>query len=285
MKISELFHLLLPSKKQKNLFFFTDCADSNAASRVTAHLTARLPNYNSYVYGINSWQEASINLLNIVEVWEKTGSTGNIVVGNIAPRTDKSWQNGAPFCFVWVNGNLVIGTPACFAMLLREKSIPGNIIYQTDVQEVCSKLIEDQAEVEEISRTQFRSLWYVPRLAAWLVSFKKVPWKILDLKHVPAIEEEILLIDCFGNIKLSIDSSRLGDVLKGKTKFLVGQREYDIPASYGRLSDIPNGQVGFIVGSGGGLIELIVNGGSAAKHFDARIGEKIEFVVENRASQ
>lgn len=264
---------------EKSIIFFTDCSDSNAIARVSAHLVARNPNYQTQVLGINSCPEAALNIENILEVWRKANSTGNVVVGNIAPRTEKQWQNGAPFCYCWISGNLVVATPACFSILIKQDLIPGGFIYETDVEIVCSKFLSKQ-EAEEISKTQFRSLWYVPLLIQWILQGKEIPFQFLDVeKHVPKIEKNtIFLIDNFGNIKLSIDTTDVKTSQAGKNFLKVGNREYKIPLIYERLSNVPVGGIGFVVGSGGGFCELQINGGSAAIYFSAKVGEKIEFV-------
>lgn len=260
------------------IIFFTDCKDSNALARVFAHITARIKNSQVQCYGIESWQEAALNIANTVEVWIKAGSKGNVVVGNIAPRTDKNWENGAPFCFAWVQGNLIVATPYCFAVLVKQRLLNATEIFQTDVKDVCIKFLSIK-ETKDISTTQFRSLWYVPRLIQWLLKYKTVPCKVLNSQYLPSLESlSIFYIDNFGNLKLTLSSGEFSLQKNGSEKIRIGGREYAAPAFYNRLSDIPVGEIGFVVGSGADWVELILNGGTASLHFQAKIGEEITFV-------
>lgn len=77
----------------------------------------------------------------------------------------------------------------------------------TDVREVLEAAAAGWAEladteVEEIVRTQFRSLWYVPLLARWLADGRPVPAQPLAVR--PPAEEavRVAVVDNFGNCKL-----------------------------------------------------------------------------------
>lgn len=278
MNSNLLFSAFVNTSGQKSIQFFTDCTDTNATSRVSAHLVARTQ-HQVFIGPISFWQEGALNILNVLEVWADADSRGNIVVGNFSPRTETEWQNGAPFCFTLIDGNLVVANPKCFALLIESGLCSSGDIFQTDVKEVCSKFLSD-IKAEEIASTQFRSLWYVARLIQWIIEDKGIPCKPLNTKkHVPKVSKStIFLIDNFANIKLSISAEVLESLIGTNSMMKIDRREYIIPPIYSRLSEIPKGGIGFVTGSGGDFCELQINGGRAGDYFSATIGEKVTFV-------
>ncbi len=277
-----LFFVTLFSRR--NVYFFTDCRDSNAISRVLAHLNAQLPFFNHYLFPLQnfSWQEAAVNIVSLLEVWITTGVKGNIVVGNIAPRQDKNWKNGSPFCFVWVEGNLIVATPACFSVLIKKGLVKEDNIHETDVFEVCSKYLSKQ-KAEKVATTQFRSLWYVPLLLRWIVLGKKVPFKQLKsglFDFLKNIEWSVFFVDNFSNLKFLETASDFERIKSVKSHFMVKDRSETYPIKFReRLSDVPDdGFPYFILGSSDDQVELVIQGKEAGKILGLDIGGEINFL-------
>lgn len=268
--LQRIFNWIFP---KKSVFFFTDCKDTNALSRVEAYLLALIKNANIRVYGANSSEEIALSVYGIVEIWKKAKSEGNVVVGNFAPR-DKKWTNGAPFCFARLYGNLIVGTPECFSLLVSKNKLDRNRIYQTDVFKVCSKFMTEE-EALDISKSQFRSLEYVPKLISWLLDEKDFPTN--NAKDIPPVKnEKVFFIDNFGNIIFSMSPIQFKDYSLGCEYFSIGDSVLCPATMKERLSDLKDGELGFVLGSKG-FVELICKGGNAASMLGVKIGDTINF--------
>jgi S-adenosylmethionine hydrolase len=138
------------------------------------------------------------------------------------------------------------------------------------------------AQVDEIARTQFRSLWYVPLLARWLVDGRPVPSRTqapADLETVGAESSaRVAVVDNFGNCKLNLPAEDLPGYAAAGT-VPVSDREHGVTrevSCYPRLVDVPRGEPGIITGSSGyGFAELVVRGGSAARLFGLTEGDAL----------
>lgn len=256
---------------KRSVIFFTDCKDTNALSRVEVYLLALLKYVNIRVYGANSWQEIALSVYNILEIWKKNKSEGNVVVGNFAPR-NSNWPNGAPFSFARLYGNLIVGTPECFSLLVSMNKLDKNRIYQTDIFTVCSKFMTKE-EALDISQSQFRSLEYVPKLISWLLEGEDVPAN--NAKNIPpAYKREIFHIDNFGNILFAMSKN---DVTSIECKFFKIGNSIECPVNLKeKLVDLEYGEMGLVLGSKG-FVELICKGSNAASMLGVKLGDKIEF--------
>ena len=162
----------------------TDCTDPNALARQSARLAALFGRSPAILplTGADPEGTAALTLLDVLRAGsELLGGAGSptVVLVNIAPR-DGHWPNGVPFCYFRHAGHLVISTlnPRVLEPLRRHLGVTEVAV--TDVREVVEAAAAGwaelrPAEVEEIVRTQFRSLWYVPLLARWLVDGRPVP--------------------------------------------------------------------------------------------------------------
>ena len=271
----------------------TDCTDPNAVSRQTARLAALFGHTPTVLplCGADPEGTAALTLLDVLRSTDLLGGAGEptVILVNIAPR-DGHWPNGVPFCYFRVREHLVISTlnPRVLAPLRRHLGI--ETLEVTDVREAVEAAAAGWAEftpaqVDEIARTQFRSLWYVPLLARWLVDGRAVPSRteaLPDSEGQPAAR--IAVVDNFGNCKLDVP---VGD-LPGYAAGAIGTEGgtvavldrctgevREVPC-YPRLVDVPREEAGIITGSSGyGFAELVVRGGSAARLFGLREGDAL----------
>jgi hypothetical protein len=252
------------------IFIFTDCSDPNAQARQIARYKALFPYAVITCLPIYSDSEASGCIIDVLDA-VRFGKIRCIIVGNIAPRTDTRWKNGAPFCFARIGEHIVIGTPTVFALALKLGI--AYEISETDVESVCKNFLP-QTEAARIANSQFRSYEYVPLLAQWLFEKKNVPYTKLQNDVVPH-SASVWYVDCFGNIKTTLTESEL------KTKETGGTivTKFGALPFFKRLADVPKGTLAVTIGSSGHadirFAEIIVQGGSAAQKLNILPGHTI----------
>ena len=280
----------------------TDCTDPNAVARQSARLAAlfgRTPTVLP-LCGADPEGTAALTLLDVLRSTELLGGAGEptVILVNIAPR-DGHWPNGVPFCYFRVREHLVVSTlnPRVLEPLRRHLGVEA--VEATDVREVVEAAAAGWAEftpaqVDEIARTQFRSLWYVPLLARWLVDGRPVPSRTNALTGEltgeltgadVGAEPRVAVVDNFGNCKLDLPAEELPGYAAAGT-VPVYDRESGVVrevSCYPRLVDVPRGEAGVITGSSGyGFAELVVRGGSAARLFGLREGDALLARSEQR---
>ncbi|WP_035804548.1 SAM hydroxide adenosyltransferase [Kitasatospora mediocidica] len=264
----------------------TDCADPNALARQSARIAA-LFGATPTVLPLSGPDPEGAAALTLLDLLRSTGLTGGpthpvVVLVNIAPR-DGHWPNGAPFCYFRHGDHLVIST-VNHRVLAPLAGYLGLVEVQvTDVREVLEAAAGQwaelaEAEVEEIVRTQFRSLWYVPLLARWLADGRPVPAEALPVRHSAPEAVRVAVVDNFGNCKLDRPATALPGY--GGAATLAVRSRHDgrnvQVRCYDRLPDVPLGEPGITVGSSGvGFAELVVRGGSAAELFGLREGDRV----------
>jgi S-adenosylmethionine hydrolase len=137
---------------------------------------------------------------------------------------------------------------------------------------VCEKFL-DKKEAERIANSQFRSYEYLPLLASWLWKKKDVPYKKIK---IPDMEENyIWCTDRF------TDDPR--ETVNCKTTFLelseIKNKKFSKLPFYERLADVPKKTAAITRGSSGykdkRFLEIVVQGGSATKTFNLKVGDKI----------
>ena len=276
----------------------TDCTDPNAVARQSARLAAlfgRTPTVLP-LCGADPEGTTALTLLDVLRSTELLGGAGEptVILVNIAPR-DGHWPNGVPFCYFRVREHLVVSTlnPRVLEPLRRHLGVEA--VEATDVREVVEAAAAGWAEftpaqVDEIARTQFRSLWYVPLLARWLVDGRPVPSRTNALTGEltgadVGAEPRVAVVDNFGNCKLDLPAEELPGYAAAGT-VPVYDRESGVVrevSCYPRLVDVPRGEAGVITGSSGyGFAELVVRGGSAARLFGLREGDALLARSEQR---
>ncbi|QMU77431.1 SAM-dependent chlorinase/fluorinase [Streptacidiphilus sp. PB12-B1b] len=272
---------------QRPVVSLTDCADPNALARQSARIAALFGATPSILplTGPDPEGAAALTLLDLLRATDLVGgpTQPTVFLVNIAPR-DGHWPNGVPFCYFHLRGHLVISTLNARVLAPLRGYLGVEEVQVTDVREVVEAAAGQwaglaQQEVEEIVRTQFRSLWYVPLLARWLVDGRPVPAQPQPLPE-PAAEEahvRVAVVDNFGNCKLD----RPAALIPGGTEggwLLHSPREGGTVevGRFDRLPDVPHGRPGITTGSSGvGFAELVVRGGSAADLFGLREGDRL----------
>ena len=260
---------------------FTDCRDSNAIARQQLRYGALFPDAETHIYGASSAIEVSGCVVDALDAVRANASGQNIIIGNVAPRTEKRHKNGAPFCFSRASDNvLIIGTPTTFVMPLKLGLIGD--VYKTDVQTVCEQFLPsgvcNTEPAERITTSQFRSYDYVPRLAQWLwEKEKKVMCRKTNI-NPDQFNGKIYWIDCFGNAKIF---SLKHDIEHARKKGFISCKGKKLPF-YEFLSKVPKGETAVIVGSSGyydgedhRFLEIVKQGGNAAQELGLSVGDLI----------
>lgn len=268
----------------------TDCADPNALARQSARIAALLGDTPTVVplTGPDPEGAAALTLLDLLRSTDLTGGPTQplVVLVNIAPR-DGHWPNGVPFCYFRHGQHLVISTLNHRVLAPLAQYLGLAEVQVTDVREVLEAGAAGwaeltAAEVEEMVRTQFRSLWYVPLLARWLADGRPVPAEPMPVRALSAQEVRVAVVDNFGNCKLDRPAAELpgygGTGAEAGSLTVHDQRagRSVVVRCYDRLPDVPLGEPGITVGSSGvGFAELVVRGGSAAELFGLSQGDAV----------
>ncbi|MEU8843733.1 SAM hydroxide adenosyltransferase [Streptomyces roseus] len=267
----------------------TDCADPNALARQSARIAALFGATPTVVPldGPDPEGAAALTLLDLLRSTDLTGGPTQplVVLVNIAPR-DGHWPNGVPFCYFRHGQHLVISTLSNRVLAPLANYLGLAEVQVTDVREVLEAGAAGwadlaPAEVEEMVRTQFRSLWYVPLLARWLADGRPVPAEPAPVRSLAAQDVRVAVVDNFGNCKLDRPAAELpGYEGTGATARLTvhnrRERRSVTVRCYDRLPDVPLGEPGITVGSSGvGFAELVVRGGSAAELFGLSQGDRV----------
>jgi len=277
----------------------TDCTDPNAVARQSTRLAALFGSTPTILplAGPDPEGAAALTLLDVLRATELLGGAGEptVVLVNIAPR-DGHWPNGVPFCHFRHRGHLVISTlnPRVLEPLRRHLGVAA--VEVTDVREAVQAAAAGwaeftEAEVDQITNTQFRSLWYTPLLARWLVDGRSVPARTEPLAALAAAaglgatpdRPRIAVVDNFGNCKLDVAARELpgyaaagtigvldrradrsgasggagefgafgGSPASGASGTSGGSGEICPVRCYPRLVDVPRGEPGVITGSSG----------------------------------
>ncbi|MDH6115252.1 hypothetical protein P3T36_004171 [Kitasatospora sp. MAP12-15] len=269
----------------------TDCADPNALARQSARIAALFGATPTVLPlgGPDPEGVAALTLLDLLRSTEIVGGPTHptVVLVNIAPR-DGHWPNGAPFCYFRHRENLVISTLNPRVLEPLSTYLGLTEVQVTDVREVLEAAAAQwaelaPAEVEEITRTQFRSLWYVPLLARWLVDGRPVPARphqVLTPCQNAAVDGEVrvAVVDNFGNCKLDRPAAAIPGYREARGLPVRSARDGGSVQvrCYDRLPDVPYGEPAITTGSSGlGFAELVVRGGSAAELFGLREGDQV----------
>ncbi|PZF79109.1 SAM hydroxide adenosyltransferase [Jiangella anatolica] len=256
--------------------YLTDCSDTNARARLATRVAA-LFGSSPVVLPLHGVEAAGLTLLDVLLATGRLGEDGfpTVTLVNIAPR-DGRWPNGAPFGWFRHGRHTVFTTydPVLLDPVRRHLGV-------TSVQVTDARTVLDAAgrwaaigepDAADVAATQFRSLWYLPLLAKWVLDDHPVPFTPTELPapHGPD-GVRVALVDNFGNCKLTSTAADLGVVAGDRVAVGAVKVEYR-----DRLSDVPAGAAAVVTGSSGpGLLELVVNGGSAAAEFGLRAGDTV----------
>lgn len=257
----------------------TDCDSSNDFGRQEnriIHLFGNVP-ITPISISFGGTVEAAGNLIDMMNASE--GDEGVIMV-NAAPRHGqaKKWPNGTPFGYFTYKNTLIVATIDEYCLSLAKKYNVLTEVHVTDIPTVLDEMIKqkrlDPTLRDIIVNSQFRSFDYMPRLTKWLNDGISVPHTTKPVSEIPDIPQCIWLVDGFGNCKTTVFPEEVNHT-PGKTL----TTKFGEIMCYNRLKDVPNDQPGIIIGSAGfdkkRLLEVVVQGKSAAQKFNLKAGSEI----------
>lgn len=257
-----------------NATIINDCHDANAAGRQKTRTAALLGGSVSFV-GVTSDLQAAGNIIDTLDAFEENSG---VVLVNVAPRNGsaKKWENGTPFGYFWHKKVLVLASIDGFTLSLAKKLKLMKSVNVLDLPNALDQLIANGALSNElkdsITRTQFRSFNFLPRVAAFLVKGKDLQGTELRAQEIPDAPPAIWHIDNFGNCKTTLLYEDIQSQSYVSTKF--GALPY-----FSRLKDVPNHTAAIITGSSGlgenRFLEIVVQGKSAEKRFSAVVGTSV----------
>lgn len=257
-----------------------DCQDANAFGRQLTRISS-LFKFAATPIGVGDYNELYA-AGNLIDVLDAAGGEEGVVLVNVAPRGGKGkrWPNGTPFGYFYYGKTLIVSSIDGNTLSLIKKLGLASEINVMDIPTVLSFVRErniiDATTEDYISKSQFRSYDFVPRVAHWLFTGVEVPSTKLSINEIPDAPLAIWLIDNFGNAKTTLLFSDLiiNDNLV-KTNF--GDLKF-----YERLKDVPDREPAIIIGSSGikdqRFVEIIVQGLRAETHFNLKQGDLVEFL-------
>lgn len=256
----------------------TDCRDDNARTRQLTRYAHLFPGTQINFIGAATDSEAAGNL---IDVLDSADDAPGIIAVNCAPRHGraKKWANGSPFGYAWIGNKLIVGTidGLCFSFLKRFGLIDQ--IHVTDIRTALPVGGYTPQQVEVAAQTQFRSLNYLPRLAAILWEHKNVPAEPLAISEVEDMPSCVWWVDCFGNAKTSLTASDINFTPgEERTVTFADATTIALPCVT-RLAEVPDAEPALIVGSSGlgdhRFVEIVVQGKPAATRFNIQKADRI----------
>lgn len=255
-----------------------DCSDDNVMGRQATRAAVLFGNVPINTVGIG-WSELE-GAGNLIDMLDASDGKEGVILANVAPRhgRGKKWPNGTPFGYFYFGKTLIVATIAEQMLSLAKKFGIADSLKLTDVPTVVDFMIGkgklDGSIRDIIVKSQFRSYDYMPRLAKWVLDKEDVPTENYSFSNVLDVPHAVWWVDNFGNCKTTMLPEEVGH-MPGKAL----QTKYGDILCYERLKDVPNDKPGLIIGSSGlgqkRLIELVVQGKSAAAHFQITPGSEI----------
>ena len=252
-----------------------DCRDDNARGRQEARVSA-LTGLPSVFIGATSDINAAGNLVDALDALEgisdeKTNRPKNAILVNVAPRGGeaKKHKNGTPFGYFWYGQTLVLSSIDGHTLSLVKKLGLTKHIHVLDIPAVLDVLAGEgtfpDSEKERITNTQFRSYEFLPRAAEYLLRRTHIRSGPVSIEEIPTIPSDYIWeVDNFGNCKTA---TLEGEVPGNRIGFRSKELELDFVRSYPFLKDVPNGELGVVVGSSGfrdrRFLEIVQKEGSA----------------------
>lgn len=248
----------------------TDCDDGNARVRQQTRISTLFPGIPTNFVGVSSDLEAAGNLIDVLDA---AGDTEGIIAVNVAPRhgAARKWPNGTPFGYFWFKKILVVCTIDGEVLSLVKKFALADHVNVTDIREIMPLGGYSKDEVDFAAKSQFRSFNYLPRLARIVWDKKEVASEKLSFKEIPDATTGVWWIDTFGNCKTTLLPEDI--TFEPGAKRSITLHSLIVEAvCYNQLREVPDYHTGLTIGSSGygdkRLLELVVQGTSAAKHYN-----------------
>ncbi len=214
-----------------------------------------------------------------------------VVLNNSAPRreTQGSESNGRKVCAVVAEGNtLIVSTfsGGFFELAHRLGLVQSVMMFETEevLGWAAKESLLTEAEAESMADDQFRGARYIPWLAGLLIEqltagVVELPHEWFDLGERPKPRGLVARLDSqkFGpNVYLDVLADELA-VDWGSGYGRLQLRTGQLIRCYGRLADIPPGQLGAVPSSSGfgprRFVMLAIQGGSGAQELARLLGE------------
>ena len=266
-----------------HVIIISDCHCDNAVGRQEARVASLCDVTSSFVRVGNDIEAAG----NIIDVLDAFGGKAGVVVANIAPRSKESWwlkgsagkferrYNGTPFCYFWIGNKLVVSTvDGCTLSMVKKMKLVEEVnvtSIEKTVEVMRSEGLITSEQEKYISKTQFRSFDYVPRLVQMLLGGLEPVSEKVSINEMPEVPKGVWWVDNFGNCKTTlIDADRGSIVDSEKVKW--SELKY-----YDYLKDVPEGEMAYIMGSSGlgsvRFVEIVRQGGNAAMELGLKTGD------------
>jgi len=248
----------------------TDCQDGNARVRQQTRYSVLFPGVAPSFVGVSSDLEAAGNLIDVLDA---AGDAEGVVAVNVAPRhgAARKWPNGTPFGYYWFNKILVVCTIDGEVLSLVKKFGLADHVNVTDIRNVLAVGGYPAETLEFAATSQFRSFDYLPRLARIAWDKKDVPSDTLSFADVPDSDTGVWWIDSFGNCKTTLLAEDIAFQPGAEREIILNGLSIKATC-YRQLRDVPDNQTGLTLGSSGyggkRFLELVVQGSSAAKHYN-----------------
>ncbi len=266
-----------------------DCLDDNTRGRQCFALGSFLEKGVQAFVGVKTDLEATGNIVDLAAA----SHSDAVILWNVAHRDGeaKKFGNGTPFCwteFTKKTGEKIIGfgTVDGFALSLPKKfgifkSI--NLLDTSEAAEAMGKAgFMTSDEIRRAYSSQHRSLDFAPFAAAFILAGGQLPSSIIPIAQIPDCPDIIWWVDNFGNCKTSIVPLNPADFSSNIENAMNVRGEY--LASFRHLSQVPDGWAAVDIGSSGidGIecLEIVVQGGSAAKRFNLKVGQMLSEITK-----
>ena len=253
-----------------------DCSDANAMGRQSSRAAALMQGPVTQI-GVKSDLEAAGN---IIDILDSIGESPAVLLVNVAPRNGrgKKWENGTPFGYFWYKQALVVASVDGLTLSLVKKLQLTDVVHVMDIPTAVKEMSDNGAIasefVEKISKTQFRSLDFIPRVAAYLLVHKQVAAVATPMSEIDDAPNAVWWIDNFGNAKTTL--------LEGDCDFKDSEQmatNFGTLPCYRQLKAVPDASAAITIGSSGiddsRFIEIVVQGESAAQKLGIRNGSVV----------
>ncbi|MBI2410633.1 MAG: hypothetical protein HYV32_01905 [Candidatus Kerfeldbacteria bacterium] len=276
------------SKSPVPIAYITDCRDDNTQGRLKTRVATYFPESTIIFVGVTSNLEtadaadleAAINIVDVIDAFE--GRPG-MILANVAHRHGKAkrWPNGTPFGWVKVGNIDIFSTVDGYTLSLVQKMVGEKLVIKVyDIPTVVPHMELEEKVQDRIIHTQFRSLDYLPRLAAALMAGKDLPYE--EYSEVSEMPMAICWVDSFGNLKTNILPEEVQFEVGKKVVIRVSENKQLRLPCYNRLKDIPDGQLAFTIGSSGmknkRFLEIMQQGRPASEVVGIAGPTMVEFV-------
>ena len=254
-----------------------DCADPGTMNRQVVRAATLFPATHISPVAVGSYADLEASGM-IIDTIDGAMDEPGIILANVAPRHGKAkkWPNGTPFGHVKYQNTHIFATVDGATLSLVTKFGLAQEIEVYDIPTVLEAMIKHGKLAEHlrdpITHTQFRSYEFLPRVAKWYMNGVDIPHVVHPLTDFLPAPLAVWYVDNFGNCKTTALVQDLAHQAGHKIKTTWGEI-----MCYARLKDVPDGKPGVIIGSSGyrdkRFIELVVQGQSAAQHFNIHVGD------------